>query len=866
MSIPQILDVANFGAVGDNSTDDTAAFQAAFNALSFLGGQVTYTKQHYIAGTLSIPNYCTLKGPLSLTVFGPTGAAALPTQACLSLSTKPITCGVGSGIDGCLIVPAGMTFPQTNSSSWTGTAVWLLGSDGFVFNSHIMGFNQAIIGGPVGYFTGSISGTTLTVTNVSAGTVVPGTALYAAGGGTPSANTIISPYGTGGTTGTGGTGTYQVSISQTLASTALKSALGNTNGSGAHFNNLKIDCVNGILVNNPDDTVHGYACEAFPYATLGQSGTPPSNWLDRLGVAFSFVQTVTATGGNATLYDCFSYGYQTGFLLNGCNNALLDGCWADGTNQLGTAVGFSVVGNSYGGDQNYIRGCTTTGQQTGYKCESNVGTSTTFSDCQVSACEAVKNYTGNFAFVVYSGDCYIENCKVRGSGGSGYTSSAVYSSASSANNLYISNLVSQGLNGDLASPIWNNNGSNVVFTQLNNDYHDFPLPASPIYNYVLPTVASASLISLPLNGDVFSVTGNTTITGLQGGYPGRKVYLLFDAGSITVDHGLATANGILLANAQNSTFAQYSVLSLIYDGGQSRWTQVGSLSENVQLFTSSGTWTAANPNYKSVRAIGFGAAGGGGSGAKTASGTASSGGGGGGGGGSFDTTWNSGLTSPQTVTVGTGGTGGTGVSTAGAGNNGGSGGATTFNNVLAGGGGPGFGGAVGANSYGGGSGSWQGSSANQYAPNAGVNGGFGSAGANAYASGTGGGGAGGTNGAAGSTGGLSYNGGPGGGCGGGISTTPAAFSGGSGSANQWNNSFPAPGTAGNPGTGGAANDSTAAGTSGGGGGSSITGNGGAGGAGSTAAGGGGGGSCIGTFTSGAGAGGGNGLVLIIETY
>jgi hypothetical protein len=64
-------------------------------------------------------------------------------------------------------------------------------------------------------FTGSISGTTLTVTAVSSGTIRVGMALTSSG--TISNDTIITALGTG----TGGTGTYVVNPSQTRASATL---------------------------------------------------------------------------------------------------------------------------------------------------------------------------------------------------------------------------------------------------------------------------------------------------------------------------------------------------------------------------------------------------------------------------------------------------------------------------------------------------------------------------------------------------------------------------------------------------------------------------------------------------------------------
>lgn len=67
---------------------------------------------------------------------------------------------------------------------------------------------------PSAEFTGSISGTTLTVTNVASGALSQNAALLGSG---VSNGTVITEFGTG----TGGIGTYTLNISQTVASTAM---------------------------------------------------------------------------------------------------------------------------------------------------------------------------------------------------------------------------------------------------------------------------------------------------------------------------------------------------------------------------------------------------------------------------------------------------------------------------------------------------------------------------------------------------------------------------------------------------------------------------------------------------------------------
>ena len=63
-------------------------------------------------------------------------------------------------------------------------------------------------------FTGSTSGTTLTVTSVKSGTLAVGQNLFAIGA---SQETVITALGTG----TGGTGTYTIGISQSIASSQM---------------------------------------------------------------------------------------------------------------------------------------------------------------------------------------------------------------------------------------------------------------------------------------------------------------------------------------------------------------------------------------------------------------------------------------------------------------------------------------------------------------------------------------------------------------------------------------------------------------------------------------------------------------------
>jgi hypothetical protein len=63
-TVPDHLDVRQFGAAGDGRTDDTAAFQRALDAVGQAGGGIVYAPRgnYFFAGHLNVPNAVTLAG------------------------------------------------------------------------------------------------------------------------------------------------------------------------------------------------------------------------------------------------------------------------------------------------------------------------------------------------------------------------------------------------------------------------------------------------------------------------------------------------------------------------------------------------------------------------------------------------------------------------------------------------------------------------------------------------------------------------------------------------------------------------------------------------------------------------------------
>lgn len=121
-------------------------------------------------------------------------------------------------------------------------------------------FRVASVGRTTAAFTGSISTTTLTVSAVSAGTITPGQTITTGA----AANTYIIRQLTG---TTGGTGTYTVAVSQTVASTSMVADPG-YGGTGT--------C--RVFADEPElKNVHSSG-EGASYGRIGLQGDVDSSW------------------------------------------------------------------------------------------------------------------------------------------------------------------------------------------------------------------------------------------------------------------------------------------------------------------------------------------------------------------------------------------------------------------------------------------------------------------------------------------------------------------------------------------------------------------------------------------------------------
>lgn len=144
-----------FGAVLDGVTDDTAAFQAAYDLMSTGGAgslRIPSGASVRINGTLTVRKRCTLRGNNINTGSPGNNTTSLYTSyqhVKLGASGK-IVLESGAGLAGLVIVPFDAVWPATADSktakpdNWTGTAIEIGGEDTLIEHCTILCFDKAL--------------------------------------------------------------------------------------------------------------------------------------------------------------------------------------------------------------------------------------------------------------------------------------------------------------------------------------------------------------------------------------------------------------------------------------------------------------------------------------------------------------------------------------------------------------------------------------------------------------------------------------------------------------------------------------------------------------------------------------------------
>jgi hypothetical protein len=304
-----MVHVADYGAVGDatsgggSGTDDTAAFQAAIDAVNAAGGGIVYfTARHLIDSNLTVKAGVMLKGPVAmpgLRLPVTTGTYDDLKGVLYVNSAATMTCQYRTGISHCYILRKGLVTPYADQAAATagiaafaGTAITVNNHDATFERLLILGFTKALVSG----------GDT------------------ASGLGAPSRLRIEYVAG---------------------------------------------DCTNGIEINRAHDVTHVAHCHFWPYLTASRGFTDATS--ERSGTAFKWSETAddTTTGDGSLMYGCFSFGYGTGFHLDSALHVKLIGCLVDYTSAIAsTSIGFLLDGNSHA---NTLLNCEAYAQGTGVK-------------------------------------------------------------------------------------------------------------------------------------------------------------------------------------------------------------------------------------------------------------------------------------------------------------------------------------------------------------------------------------------------------------------------------------------------------------------------------------------------------------------
>jgi hypothetical protein len=148
--LQDVVSVKDFGAVGDGVADDTAAIQAAIDAVSAAGGGLVHIPnygKYLIDSTLTVKVNVALVGPHKYVgAPGPSASAPYDTVGGTLIVNSSATISLlsNSSISGLFLYRKGIVFPITSTAAYAGTAITIDGEDVGVSHCQILGFAKAI--------------------------------------------------------------------------------------------------------------------------------------------------------------------------------------------------------------------------------------------------------------------------------------------------------------------------------------------------------------------------------------------------------------------------------------------------------------------------------------------------------------------------------------------------------------------------------------------------------------------------------------------------------------------------------------------------------------------------------------------------
>jgi hypothetical protein len=165
------------------------------------------------------------------------------------------------------------------------------------------------------------------------------------------------------------------------------------------------DCTNGIHLFTVYDIAYVENCHFWPWTTTHNSWTTGA-LLKRSGTAYKY----SSAGDWSKLTNCFSYGYETGFSIDSCDNVNLIGCGADhfGNDINTSSIGFNVTGTS---KNILLLGCQAAAQATGVVINTSADSAFPFNSHRIQSCNFWDNDSS--AISVLLGRANISGCDIR---------------------------------------------------------------------------------------------------------------------------------------------------------------------------------------------------------------------------------------------------------------------------------------------------------------------------------------------------------------------------------------------------------------------------------------------------------------------
>lgn len=541
----------HFGAVGDGSTNDAAAILAAATYKNSIGGGTVYglSRRYRIQTSITIPEGVVLKGPFSH-VATPGYARIAP----VTFTSGLVMTSPGQYVqtkDGETVT--GRYSPKLSAVPFTTTSTF----DPSQWDSH--------------------DGTRVlfNLDDTDGKLLIDNSAVLTLSGACGVEGFHIHQYGLGFRTaddsGFSGTAIRVMSGNGVHVRDCMISgfnrAIDHVFGSRMLYEDILIDCINGIRINDDWDVGHIVRCHCFPFITLGQ-GAGSGDDLLRSGIAY---QCIHADWVKVT--DCFAYGYYRGFVI-ASNSTFLKGC---GSDNFAAVPEPGSIGFQINGARGKMVGCNVAAQEDdGVRVD--VGTNGSFLISELDVWNAglastdpdVLRKTTNGVYVI-SGNVTVVSSRFQ------QCFNGIHVVDPNSNVMENYNNFINCTNDITIAPATDTSHVQVGAQSITNQANGVAR-VNVVGSYGITSLSAASTLALPVEGSVFDVSSTgTNITNISGGYAGRVVTLVFSGASLvvaTVAFGTTLINRVRLSgDVDFTTGVPGATLTILHTGAH--WVEIG---------------------------------------------------------------------------------------------------------------------------------------------------------------------------------------------------------------------------------------------------------------------------------------------------